>query len=170
MRQGWAVVSKEDGKNKPPYWHASGYSGVVRLSKGKKAEPYQQWKLRIIDCWADEAVRLLNTYQPDVVVSEIVPVVGGGNFVAATQSQLAAAAITTVQAIAVDRGYKIVQIGATTIKKRVGGSKTATKVGVRNGVMKLIPYLADRKKMWTKIFEEPDAIATALTYLGCSVV
>lgn len=102
-------------------------------------------------------------------MSEIVPVVGGGNFVAATQSQLAATAVTTFQGIAVDRGYEIKQIGATTIKKKIGGKQKATKVGVRNGVIELLPILVDHKKQWTKIFEEPDALAVGLTDLGYSI-
>jgi Holliday junction resolvasome RuvABC endonuclease subunit len=171
VRQGFACVERsEDGQeNKPPIYHGSGYFGVKRLTNGKKDEPYQEWRLRIIEFWVEKADDLLRFYKPDRVVSEIVPVVGGGNFVAATQSQLAGTANTTVQSVAVDRGYPIAQVGATTVKAKIGGSKKATKVAVRNGVIKLMPLLADRKRQWTKIFEEPDALAICLTSLGYSI-
>jgi Holliday junction resolvasome RuvABC endonuclease subunit len=171
IRQGYACVERPEDQeeNKPPIYHGSGLLGVKRLSNGKKAEPYQEWRLRIIEFWAVKAVELLDLFKPDRVVSEIVPVVGGGNFVAATQSQLAATAVTTFQAIAANRGYEIKQIGATTVKAKIGGGKKATKVVVRNGVIKLIPMLADHKKEWTKEFEVPDALAVGLTDLGYSI-
>jgi Holliday junction resolvasome RuvABC endonuclease subunit len=171
IRQGYACIERPEDQeeNKPPIYYGSGVLGVKRLTNGKKAEPYQEWRLRIIEFWVEKADDLLRIYKPDRVVSEIVPVVGGGNFVAATQSQLAATAVTTVQGIAVDRGYEIKQIGATTIKKKIGGKQKATKVVVRNGVIQLIPLLADRKKEWTKVFEVPDALAVGLTDLGYSI-
>lgn len=161
-RMGFGVLVR-DG-DKAPQYIASGNLGLTRA--GNKKEPYQEYRLRLISMWVEEAEELLDRYQPDVVVSEIVPVVGGGNFVVATQSQLAATAITTVQAIAVRKGYEIKQVGATTVKAAIGGSKKATKVAVRNGVIKLIPRLEVEKKRWTKTFDESDAIAVGLTHLG----
>lgn len=171
IRQGFAVVgrSEDDDKSKPPTYYGSGYFGCVRHSNGSKDEPYQEWRLRILALWVDEASRLLREYKPDLVVSEIVPVVGGGNFVAATQSQLAATAITATQAIAVDRGVQIKQVGATTVKARIGRSKKATKPKVRDGVLELLPQLEHRRPEWTgdkAIWDEPDAIAVGLTHLG----
>lgn len=156
---GWAVIQKEkDG----PKYVGSGVFGVKREEK----EKYQPYKLRLIQFWVKHTDYLLDSYVPDLLVSEIIPVVGGGNFVAATQSQLAATAITTIQAIAGVRGYKIEQVAANTVKKRIGGKKDATKVQVRNGVYRQLPELKVRGTEWTKHFDEPDAIAIALTHLG----
>lgn len=168
---GFGIIERE-GKNKAEsklHYRGSGYYGVVRGTNKSKPEPYQQYRLRLISFWVREAKALLHSHKPDIVVSEIVPVVGGGNFVAATQSQLGSTAITSVQAMAVNEGYKIEQVGATTVKARIGGGKKATKVAVRNGVIKLLPILEDRKVQWTKIFEEPDALGVGLTYLGCKL-
>lgn len=170
-RLGFGIIEREgEDKTKSKLrYHGSGYYGLSRGTNKSKKEPYQEYRLRLIVFWVEEVKALLNSHKPDVVVSEIVPVVGGGNFVVATQSQLASTAITTIQAIAVNEGYEIKQIGATTVKARIGGGKKATKVAVRNGVMKLMPQLADRKAQWTKVFEEPDALAVGLTHLGCKI-
>jgi Holliday junction resolvasome RuvABC endonuclease subunit len=123
--------------------------------------------MRLIGAWSDEAAQLLFQYSPEKVASETIPAVGGGNFVVATQSYLAHAQITTVHAVALINGYdNITQIGATTVKARIGLRKDATKVQVRNGVFDLVPALVERKKDWTKLFDEPDACAVALTALG----
>lgn len=164
-RMGWAVIS-ETPKNKPPKWSGSGYFGLKRERNEGKPEPYHEYRLRLLAFWIHKAPELFERYQPNIVVSEIVPVVGGGNFVAATQSQLAGDAITVVQVAALQASLDITQIGANTVKARIGGSKKATKVGVRNGVLKLMPQLENRKSQWVKMFDESDAIAIALTHLG----
>src|SRR3954470_4313696 len=89
-RLGWAVLEETD-KNKPPIYHGSGYFGVERGGNDGKEnkEPYQKYRLRLVDFWIKQAPIMFNRYKPDVVVAEIVPPVGGGNFVVATQSQLA---------------------------------------------------------------------------------
>jgi Holliday junction resolvasome RuvABC endonuclease subunit len=163
-RQGW-IVLEEQGKNKPPIQHGLGYFGVPRNVNGSKTK-YQEYRLSVIELWLEQTPILIERYKPDEVVSEIVPPVGGGNFVVATQSQLALCAITTVQAVAIQHGLPVHQIGATTIKANIGGNKKATKVAVRNGVIKLMPELEEFKKEWTKVFEVSDAAATGLTHWG----
>jgi Holliday junction resolvasome RuvABC endonuclease subunit len=166
-RMGWAVL--EGNGKEAPRFHGSGIYGLKREQAGKKKEPYQKYRLRLIDYWAEHAPSILETHKPNTVISEIVPVVGGGNFVAATQSQLAGTAITTVQAVAVSQGYKVMQIGATTVKAKIGGKGSATKVAVRNGVYTLVPHIkANRERMWKIIFDESDAFAIALCALGYS--
>lgn len=169
-RMGWACL-EDDGKKKGAKWHGSGISTVKRRVNGSKAEPFQKYRLRLIDFWIVEAERLLKSYKPDEVVSEIIPAVGGGNFVVATQSQLAAAAITVVQTVVRQHDLPLGQVAGISVKAKIGGKKTATKVGVRNGVIELIPRLADRKPEWTvpQAMDEPDAIGVGLTYLGYAV-
>src|SRR2546430_284219 len=91
VRMGWAVLESggEEPKKSKPHYVGSGVLGLTRHSNEGKDEPYQQYRLRLIDYCVLEAEYLLSFYRPDRVVSEIVPVVGGGNFVAATLSQLA---------------------------------------------------------------------------------
>lgn len=166
-RMGWAALERETSKpvkDKPPIHLGVGHWGVDREVNGKKL-PYQEYRLKLEDYWIAKTPELL-VYRPDAVVCEIVPVVGGGNFVAATQSQLAATAITVVQVIAKQYGIPVYQIGATTVKARIGGGKKATKVKVRDGVIKIMPTLADFKKEWTKVFDVSDAVAIGLAYWG----
>jgi Holliday junction resolvasome RuvABC endonuclease subunit len=170
-RQGWIVFERsEKSKSKPPISLALGYFGVPRNlkeSKDKKDNtPYQEYRLSVIDLWTEQTPILLERYEPDEVVSEIVPPVGGGNFVVATQSQLAQTAITTVQVVSKQYGVPVYQVGATTVKANIGGNKKATKVVVRNGVFKLCPELEIHKKEWTKVFEVSDAAAIGLTHWG----
>lgn len=162
-RCGWAVL-EGDGKTPPIYVE----SGVVKC-KRKDKEEFQEYKLRLEEYWAYFTPALLNKYLPDKVTNETVPAVGGGNFIPATQSELAKAVITAVHVIAYDRQYSVDQIAAVTIKKRIGGKKSATKVAVRNGVIVFLPELLPRKFQWQagkEGFDEPDAIATGLAYLG----
>lgn len=148
-------------------WSEPSYigSGLVVVPKGD--EDFQEYRMRLIQEWTERASELLLDHSPTHVATETIPAVGGGNFVVATQSYLAHAQITTVHAIALVNGYdNITQIGATTVKARIGLRKDATKVQVRNGVFDLVPALEERKKDWTKVFDESDACAVALTALG----
>ena len=167
-RCGWAALEREiseKGKNKPPSYLGLGYFGLERRVNGSSTK-YQKYRLQLLDFWIEKTPELLDRYRPDIVVAEIVPVVGGGNFVVATQSQLAATAITAIQIIAKQHKIPVEQIGATTTKKRIGGKNKATKVAVRNGVFEIMPELVDFKKEWTKMFDVSDAVATGLAYWG----
>jgi Holliday junction resolvasome RuvABC endonuclease subunit len=163
VRMGWAVLEKHENKGVigTPILHASGISGVRRGDL-----EYQHYRLQLIEFWLERTENLLQ-YKPDLVVNEIIPAVGGGNFVVATQSQLAATAITTVQSVTLGKSIPVIQIGATTVKKRIGGNGKATKVQVRNGAMALT-NTQSLKKYWTSIMDEPDAIAIGLAAMGYS--
>lgn len=168
-RMGWCVLSCDRKGDKSSVRHeGSGYFGVARepnKSSGKKTD-FQPYRLSLLDFWIETTPDLIRRYGVDEVVSEIIPPAGGGNFVVATQSHLALCAVTTVQVIAKQRGISVHQIGATSVKKRIGGNSEATKVQVRDGVFKVLPELADRKKEWTKVFDVSDAVAINLTHLG----
>jgi Holliday junction resolvasome RuvABC endonuclease subunit len=163
VRCGWAVLDSG------PAYQASGVYGLERPKQGSKLEPYQSYRLRLIPFWVDTTMSLLSRYQPDKVISEVVPVVGGGNFVAATQSQLAATVTTVIHTVATLHDYEIGQLSAITVKTQIGGHKSATKVGVRDGVFNLLPPLRTRYKEWSGSkgqFDEPDAIALTLVALN----
>jgi Holliday junction resolvasome RuvABC endonuclease subunit len=163
-RLGWAIIEAGD----EPKEVDVGISGLEREDNGSK-EPYHEYRLRLLGYWIEEAPRLFDEYRPDELVNEIVPVVGGGNFVAATQSQLATAALTVIQIEALSRGIPIHQVGATTVKKNIGGSGKASKVKVRNGVYSLLPSTLRFKKEWVKVHDSSDACAIALCKMGYKV-
>lgn len=146
-------------------------SGLVSFPKYAN-ETFQIYKCRLIEFWAQEADTLIGLYAPDEIAIEIVPAVGGGNFVAATQSYLAHTQATTLHAIAALNRYPVHQIGATTVKARIGGRKSSSKVQVRNGVFEILPEVEVKKKSEWKtqfregIYDESDAFAIALTHLG----
>lgn len=158
-RMGWAVI--DEG----PKWVASGIMGLTKLD----TQSFQEYRLALIDYWVEETPNLLQWFDPDFVANETIPLIGGGS--AAMQSVLAASAVTTVQTICKIHGMKVEQIAAVTVKARVGGIKTATKPKVRDGVITLLPELAQRKSDWTKAdtFDEPDAIGVGLVALGYRV-
>lgn len=158
-KMGWAVV--EEG---PAYIN----SGIEEWRRGE-AEKYQSYRLRLIQFWSYMGGALLDAYKPNLVVSEIVPAVSGGTMASGAQRALAATAITAVQTIAYERGYAVSQIGATTVKVKIAGKKTATKPKVRDGVYTLLPQVKDRHREWSgkgAKFDEPDALAVALVSLG----
>lgn len=168
-RMGWCALERDAKrfKSKPPVANGLGYFGVPRQpNKSSKKIDFQPYRLSLLDLWIEQAPILFERYEPDEIVSEIIPPVGGGNFVVATQSHLALCAITCVQTVAKQYAIPVRQIGATTVKKYIGGNKEATKVAVRNGVFRIIPDLEDRKKEWTKIFDVSDAVAIGLTHWG----
>ena len=145
-----------------PLWVDSGIMGLPKL----EAQTFQEYRLALIRYWTEETPKLLDTYKPDFVANETIPLIGGGS--AAMQSVLAASAITTVQTICFIYGVPVEQIAAVTVKARIGRVKTATKPKVRDGVISLLPELAPRKSDWTKAdtFDEPDAIGVGLVALG----
>lgn len=163
-RLGWAVVESE-GSGKDPKEVAVGIYGLKRHDNGSK-EPFQEYRLRLIEYWSKTVTDLLDRFEPDQIYNEIVPVVGSGNFVAATQSQLASTALTVIQVEAFRQQIPITQIGANTIKKKIGGAKNASKVKVRNGVFELLPSTERFKQEWVKVHDSSDACAVALCGMG----
>lgn len=166
-RMGWASVGLAAGlyQMQVPYYHMSGVLPLER--EGKK---FQEYRKDLIAELCESIPVLFDFVNPDEIVNETIPAVGGGNFVAAAQSYLANTAITVVQTLATQAGIPWRQIGATTVQAQIAigrrkGSKT-TKVMVRNGVIAYLPELEPRKSNWVKIFDEPDAIAVGLAALG----
>lgn len=165
-RCGWAALRIDD--NDRIFLEGSGLVSFPKYGD----ETFQTYKSRLISFWAQETDTLLGLYSPDEIAIEIVPAVGGGNFVAATQSYLAHTQATTLHAIAALNRYPVHQIGATTVKARIGGKKNSSKVQVRNGVFEILPEVeVEKKSEWKTqfregIYDECDAFAIALTHLG----
>lgn len=162
VRMGWAVVGNPHDHFEPKYI-ASGVHGLVR----GKEEDFQPYKLRLVKLFAAKADSTIIDYLPVVIVNEIIPAVGGGNFIAATQSELAKVSAIIYQAAGYASGLKVAQLGATTIKKVVAKNGKASKVTVRNAVIEFFPELAHRKQAWQagkEGFDESDAVAICLAY------
>lgn len=156
-RMGWAVV-KGNGTDAPQFIR----SGIEGLTRGN--ETYHEHRMMLINHFEDWAGVTLSLTQPDVVVNELLPVKGFNDM---SQALLAATALTVIQTIAVKRGYIVAQVSSQRVKNAMASTPRATKVAVRNGVIDLLPQLkATKLSKWTKEFDEPDAIAVGLTYLG----
>jgi Holliday junction resolvasome RuvABC endonuclease subunit len=164
-RCGWAVLDKG------PVWEASGIFSVIRMDN----EKYQPYRIRLIQSWTEWSEELFDKYQPDELVAEIVPVVGGGNFVVATQSQLASTVSIVLMTVAFQKQIKVTQISANRVKKQIGREKDASKPKVRNGVYKVLPrfkeaYQGSKQggKEYNKVgvWDEIDAVAIGLTHMG----
>lgn len=159
-RCGWAILSEGSGDRGESTYVASGILGLTASSN------YQEHRLRLIEYWVVKGEGLLAKWLPDAVVSEIVPP-AGGNIASIINRQLALTVVTTVQALAYDQLCDVVQIGANTVKKRIGGGGKATKVKVRNGVLSMLPELEPRRPEWTgknAVWDEVDALAVGLAY------
>ena len=162
-RLGWALLDREGSK--PVYYD----SGIVTY---EPFEPFQAYRLGLIGHYVDALTRpgsvFDNSYLPVTkMVNETVPAVGtfGG-----VQMYLVNVSMTVVQTIACLADVPVDQISARTVQSRIAiGAKPkgkVSKVQVRNGVFQLLPELEHRKSEWTKVFDEPDAIAVGLAYLG----
>lgn len=161
-RMGWACLGDAGTDNPAKYPKYYG-SGVIGLTRGA-SEAYQTYRLRLIWHIAQEIDALMMLHQPSHFVSETLPVKGYNNM---SQPFLAMTAITVAQTIiSTTFGMALNQIAAPTVKVRIGGDKKASKVKVRNGVLHLLPELQPKKSRWVKEFDEPDAIAVGLTFLG----
>jgi Holliday junction resolvasome RuvABC endonuclease subunit len=154
LRCGIAVLSYEN--DKLTYLH----SEIFGVERGEQR--YQDYRLSLIAAFADKAAFLVELYQPDVVVAEIIPVAGMSR--ASAQRQLAATASTAFLTVATARGFKCEQIAATTVKKALTGSGRATKTVVRNGVIASIPSLKKVLMDNKSISDEADALAIGLSY------
>lgn len=168
VRMGWAIIGNPHTHFEPKYV-ASGVLGLRRERDGENAEPYQVYKLRLVNHFTLKSQALLMDYRPVIVVNETQPAVGGGNFIAATQAELAKTSAVIFQSAGYAEGIKVVQVAANTVKKTVTGDSKASKVKVRDAVIEHFPGLSHRKVAWQsgkgkEGFDESDAIAVALTY------
>jgi Holliday junction resolvasome RuvABC endonuclease subunit len=161
-RAGWAVLESEKGGN--PTHVASGVVHFPRLPKQK----FQEYRMALTEYWVEAGFDLMEEYEPDVLVSEIVPSRGPEIM---DQLYLANVQITVLHAIAMSYGVKVVQVSARSVQSKLALRKKdvkVTKPQVRNGVLLQFPELEARLKSKGKqIFEESDAIAIGLYYFGC---
>jgi hypothetical protein len=77
--------------------------------------------------------------------------------------------ITTVHAIAIAYGIPVEQVSARTVQAKMALRKPnvkVTKPQVRNGVLTHLPEMKERLMKNVKVFEESDALAIGLWYLG----
>lgn len=157
-RLGWSVLSKKpDGT--PKYWDSG-----IHICERKDSELYQAYRLRAMESIIRSFKVHLPWFTPDEIVIETLPVRGFNDM---GQAYLALSVVSAITGYAMSEGYKVSQIGATTVKARIGGSNKASKVRVRNGVWQLLPELQG-KTGWKKVYDESDAVAIALTHLGYS--
>lgn len=162
MYMGYGCVDG-DGLTPPTYV----VSGEVSTPK-QGGEKWQDYRLRVTNVWTFRSLALFTELEPDEIATETIPPKGfeGGG----TQEQLAAAAITAVHSVAFLLEIPVTQIAANTVKARIGGTGTKSKVAVRNGVTQILPELKPRWREWVKRQNEPDAIGVALTHLGYHVI
>lgn len=165
-RMGWAVLDYtcENVNDENPTSITYVASGILGFPK-MEGEGWQDYRMRLIQYWAFQTEEIIQDYSPHRFANETIPVIGVGK--ASAQSVLANAALASVQTIIAKHHIPIQQVAAISVKARIGRDRSASKVGVRNGVIEYFPYLAPRKKDWTKsdTFDEPDAIAIGLVAL-----
>lgn len=163
-RAGWAVLGAYGGL---PNYIAS---GVVHCAK-RPDQKFQDYRMELIALWLDEAFDLIEEYKPNVLITEVVPSRGPEIM---DQMYLMNVQCTTLQAVALTYGVKVVQVSARTVQSKLALRKKdvkVTKPQVRNGVLTHYPELTERlKPKGSQVFEESDAIAIGLWYTGCYTV
>lgn len=175
LRLGYALVERNEDSFKLV---ASGITGLEQ----RENEKFQAFRRRIINYWSDtdSFTWLMSAYgnhhPVDLIASEIVPAVGSGNFIQATQSELVKVTIACLQTMheIYQPHIKWKEISSSSVKKAVFGSaknaankkNTVTKVNMRDAVMSVFPELKERTWMDDLLPDEIDAIAVALATLG----
>lgn len=156
---GWSVI--DQGYDE---WELVA-SGVLGLEQGKK-ETFGAYRKRLIAYWVETFPEILVQYEPELIASETIPIVGGSSPFANTQRVLGLLAITVCQVLTsfYDRTIEWREYGANTVKVGMTGNGKATKVAIRNAVCKVFPELEPVKK--TLQADETDAIAVGLIALG----
>lgn len=134
-----------------------------------KSIPDQEYKLELISGLLDPVTALLEDHEPDLVINEIVPSVGSGNFAVSGQGYLANTAIVVANTLTFIAGIPVQQIAARSVQTKIAKkpekkTKGITKVQVRNGVVEYFPFLKDRAKDMAA--DETDAIAIGLAGLA----
>jgi hypothetical protein len=160
-RAGWAILG--DCPPAPPTYIASGVEHCPRLSK---KHPFQKYRMELTDYWVGKAHELIEEYNPSLLISETVPSRGAG---IPEQLYVANVMITTVHAIAIAYGIPVEQVSARTVQAKMALRKPnvkVTKPQVRNGVLTHLPEIKERLMKDVKVFEESDALAIGLWYLG----
>lgn len=158
LRLGWACIDA-DGDD-----YVLAGSGIMGLERYEK-EPFAHYRMKLIHYWVKEFAKL-DVMNASEWYIERLPAVGGGNFIAATQSELAKTALTVIEALAHLHDRRVIELESSHIKSRLTGNGNATKVRVRNEVIQVFPELWPRKKELTDVADESDAIGIALVGAG----
>lgn len=162
-RAGWAVLGTSGKDGKASYIA----SGVVHYPRPAK-RAFQEYRMELSEYWVNEAFDLVEEYNPDVLVSEIVPSRGPEIM---DQLYLANVQITVLHTIALTYGVKVRQVSARSVQAKIAKRKPnlkVTKPQVRNGVIERLPELESHFK-GSKIFEESDALAIGLYWYETSM-
>lgn len=160
-RAGWAVLQGEKGSAT----HLG--SGVIHHPRLPK-QTFQIYRMGLAERWVEEGFYLMEEYEPEILISETVPSRGPEIM---DQLYLANVQVTTLHAVAMMYGVKVLQVSARTVQAEIAKRKPKVKVTkpqVRNGVIDRLPELETRLK-GSKIFEESDALSIGLWWLGVKV-
>lgn len=106
---------------------------------------------------------IIDTYKPSLMINEILPPKSSSSFGGSTQSYLVNCVVTVFHICAIINDIQLVQVSSRSVQKSLGiknSSGRITKVGVKKGVIKIMPELLSRYK--TILPDEIDAIAIAL--------
>lgn len=157
---GWAVIDQG-----PAYVQ----SGVFKWPRS--GQPYQEYRVKLTKACRSVVHRLIDFYEPDRIVVEIVPAIGSVGFMQSGQGYIANVVATTIHNVAFERGVEFVQVSARSWESRIALRQTkkekVTKPKIRNGVLTHFPHLktlmspADLKE-----WDRWDAMGIGLFSLG----
>lgn len=158
---GWACLDSG------PRYVASGVSRWPRA--GQQYQPYRMYLTAQV---RSTILFLLDDYEPEKIVTEIVPAIGSVGFMSSGQGYIANVVATTIHNVAMADGVPIEQISARSWEKEIalrpgGKSKKITKAQIRNGVLEHLPDLRKELSEHLMEWDRWDALGMGLVVLGC---
>lgn len=155
---GWAIL--EPG---PKYIG----SGVLRWPR--KERKYQEYRMDLTRASRQAIQELCELYDPEEIVTEIVPSVGSMGFMTSGQGYIANVVATTAHNVSFELGIPVKQVSARSWESRIalrGRSKKITKAQIRNGVLSHLPELKVTLKDHLNEWDRWDALGLGLFCLG----
>jgi Holliday junction resolvasome RuvABC endonuclease subunit len=157
-RCGWAVLDPG------PTYVASGV-----LSWPRNGQVYQSYRMDLTNYARDAFLDLVEIYEPEKVVVEIVPAVGSVGFMSSGQGYIANVVATTMHNIAHQVEVPVEQVSARAWESKIakrGKSKKITKAQIRNGVLVHLPKLKQKLAAHLNEWDRWDSVAIGLFALG----
>ena len=158
-KMGWAVLDPG-----PTYVG----SGVLRWPR--EGQPYQPYRMYLTKQVRFEVALLIGLFEPEKIVCEIVPAIGGEGFMKSGQGYIANVVATTVHNVAMGCHIPVEQVGARSweakIAKRKIKSEKISKAKIRNGVLVHLPELKEDLSKYLNEWDRWDALGIGLFTLG----
>jgi hypothetical protein len=166
---GWSVLRRDAGLELNLYDNPYINAGVLKWPR--QGRPQQEYRMEMTASCRTRIIDLIEHFEPDKIVTEIVPSQGSEGFLKSGQSYMANVVATVIHCAALELGVSAHQVSARTWASKIALRKTKsakiTKVQHRNGVLYHLPFLKQELGPGAfKLWDLWDAIGIGLFELG----